>query len=1164
MLDKLRKSFRRHKALYVVQGDDEVRRRNHEQELHPYINTHFIATEELARRLIAQSGGQLDAATELLIRQHASLQFPSHNGGNVKVNHDGARSSDPNGPPPALPPRSHHHHLHQSPTTPQQQPPQQLQPLQQQQQHHHHSQGEPPPPPRVPILTPQSGNDNGPPPPPPPRKSQVPPPTPPRGSTPPPSSSKASVTNSMLRRMSPVPGRGVAGSAGPSPVPSSMALNRGTSPVVVNSNSHHHPLRVQNSREIQQQLQQTLQNIQSMSIFPMEGSSGEPPPPYPMGTAAQGHTGANPPPSYTQSLAMRQSPTLSSTSSDYRLPSSEYRRSPGPNLLPTYHPYLATGGTGVSIAPTSPAPSPASSMLSSSSRTSSSMQAWSARQTKTHSPIIMQSVKSTQVQKPVLQTATPLAQQMAQNEANASSAFAPSSPMLVQSSGSNSKGGLAPSSACVGTPFEGGNGSSTSVLSSSVGSSNGSKAVPPPSYEFSIQQKHHGPKVALPPSPTSSRTTPTDLSQPQLPPPPPYPSTAVSALNAQKNEESGLVSGKYLPVISTAAKVMLNSSSGGLPRGGRNEPTGKPPLQRKYSPSESTMISTSRSESPNSDSVTVSAASPLSFMSSEATTTSDSGLGSEPKTTHHTSPKPERKKLSPEKEVSRRESLVRNCPPQAYKFFMEQRIENVIKEFEQRRQRQRRLEHELVHFNVKDPVMSEQMRLVLQKKETNYLRMKRAKLNRKHFKKIKKIGVGAFGEVSLVRAINSVGSKSGGLYAMKTLKKSHVVEKNQVAHVIAEKDILAEADNDWIVKLYYSFQDQDNLYFVMEYIPGGDLMSLLIKWGTFSEDLARFYIAELTCAVESVHSMGFIHRDIKPDNILIDAGGHIKLTDFGLCTGFRWTHNSKYYGKNGSVSHCRQDSMDPGTLDLELGKCSCSAISSSGMKPLERRKRQQLQRCMAHSLVGTPNYIAPEVLLRHGYTQLCDWWSVGVILYEMIIGSPPFHADSPAETQYKVIKWEQTLNIPRVPRITKEAEDLIKGLCVNADRRLGREGGSADIKHHPFFHGIDFSRPLRNQKAPYKPDILHELDTSNFDPIDEDGSSRSEDESNDGDDPHRNGKSKKDYHGFYEFTFRRFFDDGGHPLPLEESGGNGSSNSTATASSGGSTSGILPPDPIYV
>lgn len=119
--------------------------------------------------------------------------------------------------------------------------------------------------------------------------------------------------------------------------------------------------------------------------------------------------------------------------------------------------------------------------------------------------------------------------------------------------------------------------------------------------------------------------------------------------------------------------------------------------------------------------------------------------------------------------------------------------------------------------------------------------------------------------------------------------------------------------------------------------------------------------------------------------------------------------------------------MDPGTLDLELGKCSCSAISSSGMKPLERRKRQQLQRCMAHSLVGTPNYIAPEVLLRQGYTQLCDWWSVGVILYEMIIGSPPFHADSPAETQYKVIFLK--FIFPFSKRITTIEFAHVHGCC---------------------------------------------------------------------------------------------------------------------------------------
>lgn len=113
----------------------------------------------------------------------------------------------------------------------------------------------------------------------------------------------------------------------------------------------------------------------------------------------------------------------------------------------------------------------------------------------------------------------------------------------------------------------------------------------------------------------------------------------------------------------------------------------------------------------------------------------------------------------------------------------------------------------------------------------------------------------------------------------------------------AERDILAEADNEWVVRLYYSFQDRDSLYFVMDYIPGGDMMSLLIRMGVFPELLARFYVAELTLAIESVHKMGFIHRDIKPDNILIDLDGHIKLTDFGLCTGFRWTHNSKYYQK---------------------------------------------------------------------------------------------------------------------------------------------------------------------------------------------------------------------------------------------------------------------------
>ena len=272
-----------------------------------------------------------------------------------------------------------------------------------------------------------------------------------------------------------------------------------------------------------------------------------------------------------------------------------------------------------------------------------------------------------------------------------------------------------------------------------------------------------------------------------------------------------------------------------------------------------------------------------------APATQDNGMKQEKKMC--TSPKPERKPEMKQKDEERQQSKVRNYSTQAYKFFMEQHIENVLRSHQQRISRREQLETEMTKVGLSEEAQT-QMRKMLNQKESNYIRLKRAKMDKYMFDKIKPLGIGAFGEVALCKK-----KDTATLYAMKTLRKRDVLQRNQAAHVKAERDILAEADNEWVVKLYYSFQDKDTLYFIMDYIPGGDMMSLLIKYSIFPESLSQFYIAELVLAIESVHKMGFIHRDIKPDNILIDRDGHIKLTDFGLCTGFRWTHDSKYYQK---------------------------------------------------------------------------------------------------------------------------------------------------------------------------------------------------------------------------------------------------------------------------
>ncbi|XP_037082221.1 serine/threonine-protein kinase LATS1-like [Pollicipes pollicipes] len=888
------------------------------------------------------------------------------------------------------------------------------------------------------------------PPPPPPPPRSLPPPAPPSPQLP-------SRVQQQLRRMSPVPPRApqpnYVNVSGASPAPSSQ---RGASPV------GRQPMVVHNGPAVQQQL---TQQMQALSLEPPP-----PPPPYPMGATPSGPAGGRlatpppppPPPSYTVSMQTRQSPTQ-----EYRLAAIQ---------SPSISPVSCSSGSATPV---------------SAGGRGSVLHSLPAFQAKSHSPIIMQSVKSTHVQKPVLQTAV-----------------APALPSYPVSP----------------PPLQ------------------------PPTYSESVQLKRQladGPLPAGQP-PTYQQT----LAASKLGSPP-------SGL-AEAADVTLVGSGGggccELDVSNTPLASITNTiMTGDLPfpqpldadeKADESPPPPPPPLPPQRPPAvlprkPAAALLAERCDSPSSQESHPQ--SPVSFVMSEDTgyssgAPSSRGLPPPPpppplpapapeaagdfKMTHQ-SPIPERKRISREREEERRDSKVKLYSPQAFKFYMEQHVENVQKSCEQRLQRRRQLESEMSKSNMNDQTRN-QIRRMLYQKESNFIRLKRAKMNKRMFKKVKVIGVGAFGEVTLVRKIDT-----NHLYAMKTLRKNDVLKRNQVAHVKAERDILAEAENEWVVRLYYSFQDKDSLYFVMDYIPGGDLMSLLIKFGIFEEPLARFYITELTCALEYVHKMGFIHRDIKPDNILIDREGHIKLTDFGLCTGFRWTHNSKYYSSN---AHNRQDSMD--LAEDWNNECRCSNRLHAGNKPLERRRRREHQRCEAHSLVGTPNYIAPEVLMRTGYTQLCDWWSVGVILYEMLVGQPPFLASMPADTQYKVINFETTLKIPKQARMSGEARELILRLLTGPERRLGKNG-AAEVKAHPFFASIDFEKGVRRMRAPYVPKIRYPTDTSNFDPVDSDRQrdSDSDSDSEYGSQANAGAGDDSEHPGFFEFTFRRFFDGYGPSQP---------------------------------
>lgn len=421
---------------------------------------------------------------------------------------------------------------------------------------------------------------------------------------------------------------------------------------------------------------------------------------------------------------------------------------------------------------------------------------------------------------------------------------------------------------------------------------------------------------------------------------------------------------------------------------------------------------------------------------------------------------------------------------EAAKAYIEQKYAKLKKEETERKAAWTQLRQKMgeLQLNAEEQEMIKQE---IMHKEASALRDKRRKITIFDFDSVAIIGRGAFGEVRVVRR-----RETGEILAMKKMNKTEMVNKNQVKHIRAERDVLAKAENLWIVELRYSFQDERFLYLAMEFLPGGDLMTLLIKKDILSEDEARFYTAETLLALDSVHRLNYIHRDLKPDNILMDSRGHVKLSDFGLC---------KYTSMLSSPTVYERPRLEEEPAGLE------------------RRGEFKRSRQFAYSTVGTPDYIAPEVFGKSGYNETIDWWSLGVILYEMLVGYPPFYSDDPASTCQKILHWRKTLVIPKEARLSPAASDLIRKLVCDPQDRLGRNGVQ-EIMSHPFFLGVNW-QALRETRAPNIPEVSftqlsNETDTRHFDRFEE------LEPFHPPEGPSRKKKPRKDAN-FIGFTFKR-------------------------------------------
>ncbi|KAN0060817.1 serine/threonine-protein kinase dbf2 [Thecaphora frezii] len=351
-------------------------------------------------------------------------------------------------------------------------------------------------------------------------------------------------------------------------------------------------------------------------------------------------------------------------------------------------------------------------------------------------------------------------------------------------------------------------------------------------------------------------------------------------------------------------------------------------------------------------------------------------------------------------------------------------------------------------------------------RERVLLRRRRTRLQLAQFHIITQVGQGGYGEVFLARKRDT-----GEVCALKRLRKRVLVKMDEVRHVLTERDILTATKTEWLVRLLYAFQDKEHVFLAMEYVPGGDFRTLLNNSGVLREEHARFYMAEMLVAVNELHKLGYIHRDLKPENFLVDAVGHIKLTDFGLASG----------------------ALNPGRI--ESLRCKLDAVKDTDLiyrTPAERGSMYKMMRAQnlhhADSIVGSPDYMAPEVLRGRDYTISVDYWSLGCILFEFLCGFPPFSGAQPEETWANLKNWQKVLQRPVYEKpedlqfnLTDVAWDAVTKFIDTPERRYS---SLASVQTHPFFSALNLAK-LREMNAPFIPQLESEEDTGYFDNFDD-------------------------------------------------------------------------------